>query len=474
MFSSFFRARDSHNSTSGEDSFVTKTIKRLLVVLKVITSGAQAFFGIDQANRYVLNNPDLTLPANIFSSTTGALFSAGFIAATRAPKMLEPSSKPQRLQQNSDSPLENMENADSEEKSLTFSDLSFFNKCIYSLISTMAYGACFFSSIANYNFAFSLCVTLVALSTDLSSNEEILNYINEDPLFQATPIQLFSFLCFLAQMRSFYTQQLQTAKDFLLKWWFHSENRNSQVSSLGKMNILLLWSFLTYIPGTTFFAVFSTETGLHNLNNSLLKSLFKEGISEDVLDGFVALSALCTIFITTTNTVPSNYNYLSKSNHQNKSLTTTGWFLMLIGSVDNICSAYCTFYGSLKTLSKLFDVDMHNPLLISTSALLMPTNLACNFIYNTHKVVYERHSKTINISGDLEERLLPYSSQLDVLKDGKSIQEPLSQELSLDDSENFSIYYPEILPFLNPPDNNITDDGLIEESTSNTATWNYN
>ncbi|MBV8802395.1 MAG: hypothetical protein JO131_05445 [Gammaproteobacteria bacterium] len=44
MFSSFFRAKESEDSTAGKNGFFTKVIKLALVALKTATAGAQAFF----------------------------------------------------------------------------------------------------------------------------------------------------------------------------------------------------------------------------------------------------------------------------------------------------------------------------------------------------------------------------------------------------------------------------------------------
>ena len=143
MFSSFFRATDSTASNSGGDGFFTKFAKRVLYGLKVITSGAQAFFGIRETTNIITHKQTLSSTAYI-PTTTCALLSAGYIAAIRYEKMLRPSSKPQPIQQNVNSSPESMGYSTHRKKPLAFSDLSLLNKMLYCVNSSLAYSACFF------------------------------------------------------------------------------------------------------------------------------------------------------------------------------------------------------------------------------------------------------------------------------------------------------------------------------------------
>jgi hypothetical protein len=470
MFSSFFRAKDSDGSTPGEDGFFTNAFKGLLTGVKVITSAAQALFGMRKTNSWVLNNKDVNLPLNMALSFLVAINSLFYIGYTRGPQMMRPSSKPKQLKTPSDSPVEYIQSSESEEKksaccySPEFSDLSFGNKLIYCAITFLSKGSLFFTSIAAYNGAFTLCETLVSITTDYSTEEEILDYINKNPALQNL-IQVFSFLCFCAQILSFSMFQSKTVREYLFNWWFNPDKRKQQYASLSTTNnILLLINFLIIIPGTTFFSVFSTEAGLRNLNNSFFKSMLSINIPEYIVDVLIGLSALSVISLTTTNTVPSNYNYFtSKYNPKNnKSLTTTGRILMLSGGIDNGGTAYCTLYGSVNTLSKMFGIDVYNPYLISVLAfLIVPTNLVCTYIYNTHKVIHDLYSVS-STSQDLEENLISYSSELGssvvVIKEKRTSEE----QLVLDDSADFILYRSLFKPSVDDP----ADKDLRQDFTS--------
>ncbi|MBV8802396.1 MAG: hypothetical protein JO131_05450 [Gammaproteobacteria bacterium] len=434
------------------------------------------FFGLTETTRIAAHSQNLTTSTYVPIAAC-SLVSAGFIAAVRGPKMLQPSAKPKEIKKNSDSSLERMENTLPAKKSV--SDLSFFEKLIYYSISFMSYGACFFSSIANYNFAFSLCETIIGLIISSSSKEEILDYINKHSPLQIS-IQIFSFLCFSAQMLSFSTQQIPNAKEFLLKWWFHSENREAQTSLFGKKNIFLLSSSSIYILGTVFFAVFSTETGLHNLNNSLFKSLFKTSIPEEILDIFISLSALCTLTLTTTNNIPSNYEYLCKP-ADHKTLNAIGLGLLGMGLLDTTAGTYNTFGGSLKILSKTLNIDIYNPYLIGLIAVLIcPTNFACTFIYNTHKQVYDTQYALaandpleelkeglldpVNDLEELKENLVSRLGSSVVINSKQSRQEPIMLD---DDIENSITYVSNYRPllFMQPPTKE-SKDQLKQDSLS--------
>jgi hypothetical protein len=379
------QAMDSSNATSLKGYFI-KGVKRFLAVTKAVISASQTFFGTQFSFNYTIKSNHPFSKTTVIISALAATNSLVLNAATRSREMVL-SSVPKKLSRVPLEPEAIVDTASNEKYCHCATppelvDLNFINKAIYLLLIFLSKGSRIFSSLAAYNGAINLCKTIVAL---VSSAEDPLESINQDPVKQSL-IQIFGFICFSAQMLSFSMFQSTFLQEYLINWWFNPEKRNKQISDQGYLNILLAVAFFIIITSTTFFGIFSTESGFSNLNDSFFKPILQFEMPQIIIDMMVGFSAISLSSLTTTSVIPSTYHFLTNKKERgiSKSLTTTGKLLMVSGIFDCLTSSYATTYSSIIKTSNLFNIDNYN-IFLRTSMILSiaPTSFFYYFVYNT-------------------------------------------------------------------------------------------
>jgi hypothetical protein len=387
-----------------------KGVKYFLAGIKAVTASAQTFFGTQSTLTYTLKNDDILSPPNLIISSVNSINSLIFTAATRSKQMILPKEQVNLSRPSSNEALEAMQDSADKEKSLCcipsqFADLSYINQILYGIIVGLSKGSRLFSALSSYNGAVVLCKTLVALSTE--GNKDPLEVISDD-INKQVLIQLFAITCFSAQILSFTMFQATTVQHYLLNWWFNPEKRNEQIRSQGMSNVLLAIKFLILISSSTFFGIYSTRKGLHHLDKTLIEPIIGFDTPEMAIDITVWISTACIIAMTTVNSIPSTYKYISDhKNNSHQSLTTAGNLFKISGILDSTATSVATVFSSIMSLSEMFNIDKYNSYLIALTAVLIGVpNVMYNYTYGTLSIV---------------EKL--YSQQLD--DHAKSIQKPL-------------------------------------------------